>query len=448
MSDRIGYCKALKQKLNAFVLDADGALAIALETYSSKQLKQWSEAKLQGVNRSSLAIDMFTTEGQVGGKSVLDIFAANQPDLSESDRDLVTSWRMTFNGLFVVLQVTPESYELMNWLTEKRYWAQSCDLQSEQLSRLSPDEIIVARLSPVTETDWMFSGPLLLLGKLGKPKLAVAIGNFRNWFPDHLYGDAPELFEEAWKSVERYHDEFVHFFGSERVTLSGHELNKKLQAYQEFTTQRQLENAGIDSSKSMQELMDQAGVSKTEIVESVESLGEDGRQVERLLNSSKAMKMVAPPIQLPNDFRNAEAVTVFVHPRWGQTFLKDYQHMTELLQAMDEDSTAQLDRLIYRYLKEDAVNAYIWHRFAEENSEALQVSLRRILSRPDFSIQEDLDEVLVASEKLLEPKLPDIASVPVHLHDLFQDALQEVNKNSSKKKAKGKRKQKTGFASS
>lgn len=319
MSNQLENCKILKQTLRAFVLDASGDLATALESYSAQQLRRWSEQKLQGLSCSELAIDMFATEGQINGQSVLDIFGQNQPDLSASDRALIDSWQNTFNGLFRVLQVTPTAYELMNWLTEKRYWVQSNGLQSEeQLARLAPDEIIVARLSPMTSNDWIFSGPILLLGKLGKPKLAVAVGNFRNWFPDHLYGDAPELLEEAWQSVERYHDDFVNFFGAERITLTGYELNKKLKAYQEFVTQREIEKAGIDGSQSLQELVDQAGISKEEISEAAASFGEDGRQVSHLLENSKTVKMVMPSINLPDEFCRAEAVTVFVHPRWGQ----------------------------------------------------------------------------------------------------------------------------------
>lgn len=454
VSDQLERCKTLKQELTDFVLDAEGAVATALESYSAEHLKRWTDANLQGVNRSNLVVDMFTTEGKVSGQSVLDIFAQDQPDLPQADQALLNGWKATFNGLFVVLQVTSEGYELKNWLTEKRYLVQSNGLQSEeQLSRLAPGEIVVVRLSPVTETHWTFSGPLLLLGKLGKPKLAVAIGNFRNWFPNHLYGDAPELLEEAWKSVKHYHDEFVDFFGAEQVTLSGYELNKKLKEYQEFSSQRQLENAGIDGSQSLQELADKAGVSKEEIAESVESFGEDGRQVSRLLENPKAIKMMMPTINLPDEFRNAEAVTVFVHPRWGQTFLKDYQQLTQLLEttggeSIDEESTAKLERLIQRYLKEETVNVHVWHCFAEENPAALEVLLRRVLNRSDFSIQENLDEVLAQHGKPLKPKLPEIASVPIHLHNLFQEALHEVNQSSSKKKSKGKRKKKAGFASS
>ena len=453
MNDQLKRSEELKQELYNFVLNADGALATALESYSADRLKHWSATNLQGISRSELAIDMFLTEGQVADQSVLDLFVKNQAKLSQADQALVQSWQQTFNGLFKVLQVPEEEasggsggrYELMNWLTEKHYWVQPNGAQSaEELARFSPGEIVVTRLLPIAPDEWTFSGPLMLLGKLGKPKLAVAIGNFKNWFPDYLYGDAPELLEEAWESVERFHNDFVEFFGGDRVTLSGHELNKKLNEYQDVTTQRRLEEAGIDGSKSLQELAAEAGVSEAEIAESVEAFGEDGRQVSRLLANKQAVKMVMPSIRLPDDLRRAEAVTVFVHPRWGQTFLKDYMRLTELLAATDEASTAKLDRLVQKYLKDDAVNAYIWRCLVDENPEPLMASLGRVLNRPELS-PADLDQVLLEADKPLDPNLPEIANVPIHLHNLFQEALQEVGQGSSKK-SKTKRKQKSGFA--
>jgi hypothetical protein len=54
-----------------------------------------------------------------------------------------------------------------------------------------------------------------------------------------------------------------------------------------------------------------------------------------------------------------------------------------------------------------------------------------------------LDGLLQESQKPLKPELPEIASVPIHLHELFQEALAEVQK--SKPKDKGKKKPKKGF---
>ncbi|MFQ4137969.1 hypothetical protein PGN35_016765 [Nodosilinea sp. PGN35] len=448
VNDQLNRSALLKQALYTFVLDAEGDVATALEQYSADRLKHWSATNLQGISRSDLAIDMFLTEGQVANQSVLDIFVQNQPTLAAAEAALVQSWKHAFNGLFAVVQVTAERYEVMNWLTAKRYWVTPNGTQSAgELSRLSPGEIVVTRLLPDGDSGWTFSGPLMLLGKLGKPKLAVAIGNFKNWFPNYLYGDAPELLAEAWQSVEHYHHDFVEFFGGDRVTLSGYELNKKLKDYQEVTTQRRLAELGVDGSKSLKDLVAESGMSEEEVAESVEAFGEDSGEVSRLLKGDQAIKMAMPPINLPDDLRRAEAVTVFVHPRWGQTFLKDYVRLTQLLSAADEAATAKADQLIQKYLKEDAVNVYVWRSLAQDHPEPLMASLGRCLNRSDLT-PDDLDQVLAEAGKPLEPTLPEIASVPVHLRNLFQEALEEVGQSASKKKSKGKgkQKQKTGFA--
>jgi hypothetical protein len=434
----------LKQAAQTFILEADGALATALELYSADCFRHWSDANLQGVSRSSLAVDMFLTEGVVDGQSVLESFLASRPDLSLADRALVQSWEKTFSGLFVVLQAMSGRYELMNWLTEKRYWVAVSGLESaEELARLGAGEMLIARLAPAGEQTWMISGPLMLLGKLGKPKLAVAIGNFKKWFPDHLYGDAPELLEEAWQSVEAYHRDFVEFFGSDRLTLSGYELNKKLQDYQDLVTRRRLAAAGVDGTRPLQDLVDEAGISAEEMADSLAEMGAEGRQVNRLLKSRQAVKMAMPPIQLPEELRRAEAVTVFVHPRWGQTFLSDYVRFTHLLQSQDDKAPAQLDRLTQKYLRSDDIHSYLWQCFAQEHGSPLLASLERCLDCADLTPQ-TLEASLAGAGKPLTPALPEIASVPVHLNTLFQEAMQEVTQNSAKKRAKPKRK--TGFA--
>jgi hypothetical protein len=68
----------------------------------------------------------------------------------------------------------------------------------------------------------------------------------------------------------------------------------------------------------------------------------------------------------------------------------------------------------------------------------LENILQTVLNRSDFKIENDLDELLKEFKKPLEPFLPEIASVPIHLHNLFQAALAEVNKSKSKPKAQKK----------
>ncbi|MEL6167024.1 MAG: hypothetical protein AAFR37_25980, partial [Cyanobacteria bacterium J06628_3] len=167
-----------------------------------------------------------------------------------------------------------------------------------------------------------------------------AIGNFKNNYKNYLYGDAPELLEEAWISVEKYHQRFIDFFGSDEITLPGYQLEKKLSELQEQVTQSDMEAAGIDSSKSLQEIVEDADISDEEMAEVAEGMGIESKVVSQVLDSKKSVKMVMPKVELPPHLKKAEEVTVLSFPRWGQIFLTNYTQFISLL-AEDSDSEQQ-----------------------------------------------------------------------------------------------------------
>jgi hypothetical protein len=466
LAERLQQYAALKQAISNYVLEAEDEVASALETFSAEQLSRWAKPTLSGLNRSDLAVDMFLSEGQVANRSVIDRFLHSVPTeagLSAGDRTWLQQWKTSFNGLFVVREVFADGYSLMNWLTEKTYRVFPSPLQAaETLERIAVGEIVLARLLPLTATDWVFSGPITLLGKLGEPKLAVAIGNFKQWFPEHLYGDAPELKEAAWESVKQHYDEFLAFFGAAKVTLSGYELNQKIQTYQAQASEKQLAAAGIDSSKSLGEIAQDAGISAEEILETVDAAGEEGKIAKKLLESKRSLKMVMPTVTLPDELRKAEAVTVLVHPRWGQMFFKDYSRLETLLdQSLDKshesslaadakkaaEEQAALDRLVQKYLQDEQANLYVWQTLAQSHPQPLEAALQRVLNNPSFDISSDLEQALSQAGKSLTPKLPDSASVPVHLHNLFESALKAVGKSAAKNKSAKKKAsaKKSGF---
>ncbi len=473
-----------KALLTDFVLDAEDDIATALETFSAEQLSRWSQPTLSGLNRTELAVEMFLGEGQIADQSITDLFLRANPGLPEASQRSVKHWDRSFQGLFLVQTVSKTEadgrsrYILKNWLTDKTYRAVGVPSQTEAvLSRASVGEIILARLVPIADglADelWVFSGPLTLLGKLGKPKLAVAIGNFKKWFPQQLYGDAPELKEAAWASVKEHYEEFVAFFGAEKITLSGYELNKKLQAYQAQMTEKQLAEAGLDSSKSLQEMAKDAGLSEEEMTEAMDALGEESKAAKQLIESKQSLKMVMPQVNLPDELRKAEAVTVLVHPRWGQAFFNDYQKLESLLgkselmqreQLSNPTSSSQssaalpdksetanllatLDKLLLKYLKDERANTYVWRQLAQEYGTALENALRRTRHNPQFTSAQDLNKVMADYGKPLTPDLPETASVPIHLHNLFQEALKKVSKGSGGKSShkKSKKPKRSGF---
>ncbi|QLE39954.1 hypothetical protein FD723_05410 [Nostoc sp. C052] len=439
----------LKQALVDFVLDADGELAQALDIYAVAQMPSGNGDRTQ----QQVIIDRFITEGKIGERSPIELFIASHTDLSENDRNLLNSWHRSFIGLFTITQILPDGLELMNWLTAKRYivlTAKNYIVKSNSpekqpaTSRFKPGDILLTRIFPLTDNQWIFSGSHTFMGKLGKPKLAVAIGNFKDNYKSHLYSDAPDLLEQAWQSVEQYHQQFVEFFGTDEVTLPGYQLNKKITEFREIITDKYLKTAGLDSSKSLNEIVAKAGISAEEIIVAAKEFGIDTNAVFQIFDGKNSkQKMVAPKVGLPAELIRAEQVTAISHPRWGLMFLSTYTKFITILLADDWQSIEGAVKLIRHYLEDKNINAYTWHRLAQKYPTQLEKVLQDFLQRAEFSLSNNLDRILQEYGKPIEPELPEIASVPLHLHNLFQEALTEVNK--SKPKGKGQKQPVKGF---
>lgn len=440
MDATLKRAEELKQALVDWVYDAEGELAVALEAYAADRASK----ERYDIKHQNLIVDTFLSEGTVGDRTPIALFLEQEPGLTPGDRALLEKWQRSFTGLFEVIEVLPQSFELMNWLSAKHYQVfPNDDIPADELKRLQPGEIILARIMPVTERAWLVSGPCILKGKLGKPKLAVAIGEFKQNYKDQLYGDAPELFQQAWESVAQFHQEFVEYFGSDRVTLPGYELNQKVGQLQEKMNQERLAAAGIDSSKSLKEVAQEAGVDEEELTNAVvEESGAESTLASKAVESALNAPMVTPKVDLPPEIRNAEQVSAFSHPRWGQIFVPTYTLFVAMLEAEEPQNQPNAEALVRKYLKDQDINYFIWQQLAQQYSAQLEAVLKTVLNRPEFNLKQDLEGILREYNKFPEPELPETASVPLHLHNLFQDAVAQVNKP----KSKGKKKKKTkGF---
>lgn len=445
MKDNLQQVNKLYQKLSNFILDAEGELAISLEKFSAEKLSKQSTSS--GSYDPQMVVDLFITEGKIHNQTPIDLFIANQPDLSTSEQQLLQSWSRSFVGLFVIETIDPDGLTLKNWLTDKNYHLKIKNSQEQQqLTRSKLGEILLTRISPLNQEDWIFSAPLILMGKLGKPKLAIAIGNFKRNYPNYLYGDAPELLEQAWLSVAWYHQQFVDYFGNHELNMSGRELADKLPAFQQKMTENRLESAGIDKSKSLQNLVDESGVSPEEIQATAETMGVDKKTVSQIMESSVTSQMVTPKVDLPRHILNAPQVTVISHPHWGQVFLTDYIQFKQLLESTTWEKTPETEKLVRNYLSNPEVNTHLWLDFSEQYPTQLEHILKYVLNRPNFSLSSNLDHLLREFHKPEQPQLPEIASVPIHLHQLFEEALLEINRKN-KSKSPGKSRPKKGFQS-
>lgn len=71
LGNRLQQYPTVKEQVANFIFDAEDELATAFERFSAKQLMRWSNPKLSGLDRNSLTMDLFMTEGQVAGESII-----------------------------------------------------------------------------------------------------------------------------------------------------------------------------------------------------------------------------------------------------------------------------------------------------------------------------------------------------------------------------------------
>jgi hypothetical protein len=421
------------------LIQTSPGMMTSLESFTAKQLTR--NPQLDAGQRK-LLVHRFAIEGEVDGKSPLDLFLATAPALTLADRKSIDSWRRSFVALLGIVQVFHNGLEVMNWLTAKHYRIQFTDESSQTaMSRLKVGDVIVAQISPIKDIDWVILTPWIALGRLGRPKLAVAVGAFRQNYPHYLYSDAPQQLAAAWESVAVYHDRFVEFFTTDEVTLSGAQLQTQIGEFQTWMVDKQLETAGIDRSKSLTDVATEAGVTDEDLQALTDTLGVTEDRAAQVKTAAMD-KMVSPTVELPAQMKTAPAVTALSHDYWGQMFLVDYPRLkTTLAPVYPQYSPADLN-FIRKCLADPQMNAFVWRRLAAEFPHQLETAIGQILELPNFNLSTDLDSILTKFNKYLEPDLPDLASVPLHLHELFQSAVLEVSKEKTKSKSQPK---KTGF---
>lgn len=414
------------------------SMATSLESFTARQLMR--NPQLDSGQRK-LFVHRFAIEGKVDGKTPLELFLASQPNLTLADRQLISSWRHSFVGLLAIVQIFPNALEVMNWLTARHYRIQFTDLATQTaMNRLKVGEVIIAQISPIRDIDWAILTPWVALGRIGRPKLAVAIGAFRQNYPHYLYSDAPQQLAAAWESVAVYHDRFVEFFGSDEVTLAGAQLQTRIGEFQAWMVDKQLATAGIDKSKSIAELATNAGVAAEDLA-ALTTIGLSETDAAKEPTAPTG-KMISPQVELPAHLKTATSVTALSHDYWGQMFLADYPRLKTLLSPEDPQYTPSDRQFIHKCLADPQMNAFVWRRLATQFPHQLQTALQQVLELPDFNLATDLDAVLTKFNKYLQPDLPDLASVPVHLHELFQSAVVEVSKEKARPKSPPK---KSGF---
>jgi uncharacterized protein DUF6398 len=164
LSGLLERCSELKRQLVELACSPrfSGELDEALNQHASGPVT--SQADVTNV------IDHFILQQPLAdGRTVAEVFAAEHPDLTDDDRQVLESWREVVAGVFEVREQAGDSITATN-LGDKRTYRIRANAGPAALASMRPGCFMTARIVPVGD-DWMLSGAQQLYAASQRPAM-------------------------------------------------------------------------------------------------------------------------------------------------------------------------------------------------------------------------------------------------------------------------------------
>lgn len=103
------------------------------------------------------------------GRTVAEVFAAEHPDLTDDDRQVLHSWREVVAGVFEIREQARDSVTAAS-LGDDRTYRIRANAGPAVLAPMRPGCFMTARIVPIGD-DWMLSGAQRLYAASGRPAM-------------------------------------------------------------------------------------------------------------------------------------------------------------------------------------------------------------------------------------------------------------------------------------
>ena len=158
------HCSELKRQLVEFACSQrfSGPLDQALKEHATGPVA--SEADVTNV------VDHFILQQPLAdGRTVAEVFAAEHPELTNDDRQVLRSWREVVDGVFEIRDHAGDSITATN-LGDERIYRIRANAGPVALAPMRPGCFMTARIVPVGD-DWMLSGAQQLYAASERPAM-------------------------------------------------------------------------------------------------------------------------------------------------------------------------------------------------------------------------------------------------------------------------------------
>lgn len=196
-------------------------------------------------------LDRFMLQHRLAdGRTVVDHFVAERPDLPELDRELLLGWKDVVDGIFAVHGGEGEARIVLNLVDELTYRVYS-NAGPGVLAKLSPESFFIGRLVPLGD-DWMVSGVMTMFPSSARVEIYRSALELAQRVPKPVFRN-PEKLEQARALQREERQEFIEFFGADTVVLPRSELAERMRAYYHYRLHERRDEQGQSAADRAQQ---------------------------------------------------------------------------------------------------------------------------------------------------------------------------------------------------
>ena len=331
-------------------------------------------------------IDYFILEWKLPrGGTVADVFIKKDKNITEEDKNIIIKWKKIISSIFQIKKTGKDTLVLFNLVNNKEY---TVIVQPDLISRIKKGDFLLARIIPLNEY-YMFSGGTNMIAEKYKLQVYQLVIDFLKRCPSAVFIDNEGDIEEAYLLQAEEYDDFIEFFGSDEIILSGKELEEKLK---EFYHYRYFQKKEHKSKKT---------------------------KAEQFLKKYGHLPTL-PALNLPSRLLSTEEVGVIYDKKEGLNFFAWYGVFKAIFEVSDFEEIPGYKDLVMSYLTSPSISSLPFIRISQTHKENMENVFRVILNKENFSIPKDLDNILKKYKPNYHNAIPGIIPTKGKIRNFLQ----------------------------
>ena len=281
------------------------------------------------------------------GRTMVDLFVASRPDLSENERRIVLGWRDAVETLIEVRSHQDDTVEGVGVIDELPYRIHS----TAPMPRLEVGSFLITRIVPVA-ADWLFSGESQTFPASYRRALLRMAAQLAVEFPALLFRN-PDVLAQAWEQQAVDRRRFMDYFRSDMVVLRGRKLKAQMGAFNEY---RYAEATAA---------------------------AKHGPQ-----------RRSPPPMEFADALLESELVAIIYDEAEGMLMFPYFDALDELFGDPELIRNRYYRSTLNTYLRDETVSPVLFRRLGQRHPDTVSVVFRKLLGKRAFDWGRDGEALL------------------------------------------------------